>query len=66
MEILNLALEGMHRAEQSLEKTAARIARLPLTVDAPPQDQVDLSAEAIALLEARNAFAANARAARVD
>jgi flagellar basal body rod protein FlgC len=43
---------------------AERLARLPLTADgAMPQDVVELSAEVIALLEARTAHAANAKVA---
>ena len=47
----------MVAARERFERAAARAAR-------PEQDSVDLSAEAVALLEARNAFALNARVAR--
>ena len=63
MDILHSALEGMHRAEAQLEKTAARVARLPLSSE-PAADSVDFSAEAIALIESQNLFATNAASAR--
>ena len=47
----------MTAARERFERAAARIAQ-------PRQDSVELSAEAVALLEARNAFALNARVAR--
>jgi hypothetical protein len=46
----------MTAARDRFEHTAARIAQ-------PQQDSVDLSTEAVALVEARNAFALNARVA---
>lgn len=57
MEITAIALGGMLAARERFERTAARIAQ-------PRQDSVELSVEAVALLEARNAFALNARVAR--
>ena len=48
----------MTAARERFERAAARTAR-------PEQDSVDLSAEAVALFEARNAFEAGARVARV-
>ena len=56
MEISAAALSGMHRAEARLEATAQRLARV-----SDPADTVDLSAEMVALLEARNDFAVNAK-----
>jgi flagellar hook protein FlgE len=61
MDISAIAVEGMHRAEAALEKTAGRLARLPLSADSA--DTVDLSAEVVALLAAKNAFTASARVA---
>lgn len=55
MQISAIALSGMHAAETKLEQAANRIAHI-----SQPEDQVDLSAEMVALLEARNDFAANA------
>ena len=56
MLIMYTALEGMERAESKANAAASRLARLPF---APQQDTVDLSREAIALLEARNLMQAN-------
>lgn len=55
------ALAGMQAAEQKLSQAAARIAQWP---GVPPADTVDLSAEAVALIEARNENAANVSVAR--
>jgi len=65
MRVFDVALEGLNQAEAVLERTAARLARLPLTLEQPaPQDCVDLSAEMVALLEARNLFQVNTRVLR--
>jgi flagellar basal body rod protein FlgC len=50
-------LTGLERASASLDRTAARIAAAPF----PAGDTVDLAAETIALLQARNDFAANVK-----
>ncbi|MEO8025638.1 MAG: hypothetical protein ABI823_04165 [Bryobacteraceae bacterium] len=47
-------LQGIHAAETTLNKAAARIAGI-----GNPQDQVDLSAETLALLSAKYAVSAN-------
>lgn len=54
------ALMGMNRAQSKLERTAERLASLPLSSDAP-QDEVDLSEEMVNLVEARNSYEANLR-----
>lgn len=51
------ALEGLTHSEFQFNVTADRIARLPLETVAG-SDTVDLSAQAVALLQARNNFAA--------
>lgn len=56
VEIIAIALSGMVAARERFERAAARAAH-------PEQDSVDLSAEAVAMLESRNAFALNARVA---
>jgi flagellar hook protein FlgE len=56
MNITSVALTGMDMATTKLQSAANRIAGA-----ADPQDSVDLSAEMVALLEARNEFAVNAR-----
>jgi hypothetical protein len=63
MSILPTATEGLRKAEERIQKVAERLSKLPLGVDAAPEDVVDLSAETVALLEARNAHAANAKVA---
>ena len=64
MDIVNTSLEGMRRAEAAVDRSATRIARLPVSLTGEPRDIVDLSAEAVALIEARNAFSANVKAAQ--
>lgn len=56
-------LEGMQRAELSLERTAGRIATMG---GSPEGDSVDLSAEMVALIVARNSFRANGNVARAE
>ncbi|MBZ5610808.1 MAG: hypothetical protein LAP38_21300 [Acidobacteriia bacterium] len=51
------ALEGLTRSEHQFNVSADRIARLPLAL-AGAGDTVDLSADAVAMLEARNSFEA--------
>lgn len=62
MSIVQSGLEGLQRAQAAAEKTAARVAQLPLSQGGPPEDVVDLSVEAVALMQARNAFSANVKA----
>ncbi len=62
MRIFETGLEGLQRAQAALQTTAARIARLPTGIDQPPGDVVDISAEAVALLLAKNAYKANLKA----
>ena len=59
------SLEGMHRAEEQLNAAAGRIARMPANAG-PGQsgDVVDLSAEMVALMTARDNFMANVGAAK--
>ncbi|MDX1984437.1 MAG: flagellar basal body rod C-terminal domain-containing protein [Bryobacteraceae bacterium] len=59
MSIVQSGLEGLARAQAALEKTAGRVASLPLSSGGPSEDVVDISAEAVALMVARNAFQAN-------
>lgn len=57
MGVFGIALGGMDRAQEQLEKTATRLARVDTTQ--PPADTVDLSAEMVSLIEARNTYEAN-------
>jgi flagellar basal body rod protein FlgG len=60
MNIVGVALGGMQAAQQSVEATARRVA-------SPDQagDTVDLSAEMVALLSAKNQFAMNAQVVHI-
>ncbi len=58
-----IPLAGMNRAETALNTTANRLS----TVGATPQDDtLDVSAEMIALMEARTNFAVNAKVAQTQ
>jgi len=59
----NIPLAGMNRAEASLNTTASRLASAGATSQT---DTVDLSAEMIALMEARTNFAVNAKVAQTQ
>jgi len=56
-------LAGMAAAEQSLNKVAANIANVG---GSAAGDSVDLSAEAVAMLEAKNDFRANANVVHAE
>ena len=59
---LSVPLQGLNRAEAELNSAAAKIAQASLSAGSPPaNDAVDLSTEIVALLSAKNDFAANAR-----
>ncbi len=62
MELSAIALQGMERAQAQLERSAERLSRAGRPPsDGVPADTVDLSAEMVGLLSARNAFAAMTR-----
>jgi flagellar hook protein FlgE len=56
-------LAGMNAAEQSINKIATNIANAG---GSPAGDSVDLSAEAVALLQAKNDFRANANVVHAE
>ena len=60
MQISAIALQGMQQAEARVEVSAQRLAGT-----ADPGDTTDLSQEAVALLQARNSFAANVQVAKI-
>ncbi len=60
MSIIQSGLEGLQRAQSAAEKSASRISRLSYGGGAP-EDVVDISAEAVALMTARNGFEASLR-----
>jgi hypothetical protein len=57
------ALEGIQKAELQLNGTATRLAR-PFAADKSGSDVVDLSAEMVALMQARNNSAASVKLAQ--
>jgi len=62
---LTQALNGMARSEAQFNGAANRIARA--SAPQPDQmDQVDLSAQAVALIQAKNSFEANTKVVKVS
>ena len=59
MNVLTVALDSINRATTQLNSVAARIAKLP-----GPQDNVDLSAEMVNLMQTRTDFQAGAAVVR--
>ena len=60
MDLSAIALQGLDQAQTALETAAAKIASVgTLSPDTPSVDSVDLSAEMVALLSAKNAFSVN-------
>jgi flagellar hook protein FlgE len=60
-------LAGMNAAEASLNRTASNIANFGGTpANAPGGDTLDLSTDMIGLIEARNNFSANVKAAQTE
>jgi flagellar basal body rod protein FlgC len=64
MSAISSALQGMHAAESSLDRTASRLANLPSATAPPTGDTVDLSTEMVNLMQARNNFDANVKVAK--
>ena len=60
------SLQGMQRAEIQLNQVAQNIAQSPSTSAGPEGDTVDLSAQAVALIQAKNSFEANTAAFKVS
>ena len=65
MTISNAAMQGIESGESLLDRTSVRIAN---TGQPTPTsgDQVSLSSDAVALLEAKNQIAASSRALHAD
>lgn len=60
MDLSAIALQGLDQAQAALESAATKIASVgTLSPDSPGVDSVDLSAEMVALLSAKNAFSVN-------
>lgn len=53
MEISSIGLSAMQNAQDRFERAAAQVARAP----ADPQDSVDLSAQAVQMISAKNQYA---------
>lgn len=58
------SLQGMQRALAQFNQAASNIAQAPVAAVAPT-DTVDLSAQAVALIQAKNSFEANTAALKV-
>lgn len=66
MSLLQSATDGIRKTEERVQRVAERLSRLPLSSDgATPEDTVDLSAEVVALIEAKNEHALNAKVAEM-
>ena len=61
MDITSTAIEGLNRAEEKLQSVATKLARVSSADSAQPNDLVDLSAAAVAMIEARNEHAVNVK-----
>ena len=59
------SLQGMQSAETRFNQAAQSIANWPSPPSSTPQDTVDLSQQAIALIQAKNSFEANTAALKV-
>jgi len=59
------SVQGMQSAETQFNQVAQNIAREPVS-SAPQGDRVDLSSQAVALIEAKNSFEANTTALKVS
>lgn len=59
MDIVQTGLAGLARAQKQLETTATRLARFPDSATRAGDDIVDLSVEAVALIQAKNVAETN-------
>jgi flagellar basal body rod protein FlgC len=66
MDLSDIALLGLQRADAQLEQAASRIANAAtLSPDGSNVDTVDISAEIVALVSAKNQFSVNAATLKV-
>ncbi len=64
---MTYSLQGMQKAETQINQVAQYIAQGPSSTSAGPEgDTVDLSAQAVALIEGKNSFEANTSALKVS
>lgn len=61
MEISRIALSAMQNAQNRFDSAASKIARAP----ASPQDSVDLSAQAVQTISAKNQYATGVKIVHV-
>lgn len=61
MDVTQTALTGLGRAQERLQGIASRVARAGFPADGAETDTVDLSGEAVALIETEIAAKANIR-----
>jgi uncharacterized protein YeaC (DUF1315 family) len=60
------SLQGMQSSENLLNQAASNIAQWPSSASSSnPQDTIDLSQQAVALIQAKNSFEANTAAFKV-
>jgi len=59
MNTIDGPLQGLSSAQANFDRAANNIAQSPIVSSNNPQDQVSLSDEAVALLNARNDYEAN-------
>ncbi len=59
------SLQGIQTAENQFNQAAQKIAEWPSSSAGPEGDMVDLSAQAIAMIQAQNSFEANTAALKV-
>ena len=62
---MTASLQGMQQAENQLNQVAQTIAQGPFKSAGPAGDTVDLSAQAVAMIQAKNNFEANTAALKV-
>jgi flagellar basal body rod protein FlgC len=61
MNLTSIALEGLRKAEQKLEKSGRELARQPVAAEAEAEDRVNWSDSMAGLIEARHLYEANLR-----
>jgi flagellar basal body rod protein FlgG len=60
------AAQGLEASEVQFDRVAQNIAASPFSLATPQGDQVSLSTQAVALLQAKNSFEANIKLLQVD
>jgi flagellar hook protein FlgE len=60
------ALQGLQTSEAQFNQAASNIARAPFSSSAQQGDFVDLSTQAVALMQSYNSFDANIKVLKVD